>query len=289
MPKTNPPKFPRIGGHVSAAGGYHLAIERAEAIGAETIQIFGATPRGWSAPFPANEAVQKFKERAKNSSVKSVYLHAAYLPNLASPVPAVRSMSIGNLARHLEIAERIGAVGLIFHLGSGKESPKAEAIEQTIKGMREILAKVPGRSFLIMENSAGGGQKLGSFPDDLKALYRGADSPRVKLCFDTAHAFESGFLTDYTSQGIRQALLELDRAVELANLVAIHANDSKTEANSHHDKHENIGEGFIGLKGFKELAKDQRLWTKDWLLEVPGFKGEGPDKKNIDILRGCFR
>ena len=238
--------MPHIGGHVSAAGGLSLAIDRAEAIGAETIQIFGATPRGWSAPLPTADKVREFQERIAKSSVKSVYLHAAYLPNLASPDPITRVKSVANLAAHLKIAETIGAVGLIFHLGSGKEAPKAEALEESIAGMKEVLAKVPGRSFLIMENSAGGGQKLGSMAEDLAALHKGVRSARLKLCFDTAHAFEAGFLTEYTEAGINRALKELDQAVGLENLIVMHANDSMTAADSHHDRHENIGEGYIG-------------------------------------------
>jgi endonuclease IV len=105
---------------------------------------------------------------------------------------------------------------------------------------------------------------------------------------DTAHAFESGIIREYGAPEIKRFIDEWDKAVGLGNIVAIHANDSKTPWNSHNDRHENIGAGHIGLQGFRVLAKEKRLWDKAWLLEVPGFKNEGPDKKNVDILKKCF-
>ena len=110
---------------------------------------------------------------------------------------------------------------------------------------------------------------------------------RVKVCLDTAHAYESGIIK-YDTADIEIFVDKMDKEIGLNNIVAIHANDSKTLWNSHNDRHENIGAGYIGLPGFKALAKEKRLWDKTWLLEVPGFENEGPDKKNVEILKKCF-
>lgn len=279
---------PPLGAHVSAAGGLYKVFDRAEEIGAEAIQIFGASPRSWSAPLPKAEEIKKFEERQKKSPVKDVYLHSSYLVNLASPSASLRAISQKNLAAHLKISESLNARGLIFHLGSGKDLPKEKALSFQAEGMRKVLKDAPGESLLIMENSAGGGQKLGFALSDLKDLLKEASDPRVKICFDTAHAFEAGLCTDYSPSGIKKFWDEWDKIIGIENLVVFHLNDSKTEAHSNHDRHENVGEGFIGLAGFKNLAKEKRLWHCPWLLEVPGFDNSGPDKKNIDILKSCF-
>lgn len=281
--------LPLIGGHVSAAGMLSNAITNGEAIGATCIQLFGSSPRQWFVRIPSPQEAGEFKTRYKNSRIKAVYLHAPYLVNIASPLVEQRKRSVTTLIGHFRIAEMIGANGLIFHLGSGKEMVKEEAITEAVNAMKEIIKAVPGESYLIMENSAGGGQKLAAIPEELGEMVQRVNSPRLKVCFDTAHAFEAGIISDYEPETIKHHIDWWDRAVGLDALVAIHANDSKTAFNSNNDRHENIGEGFIGMSGFKNLAKEKRLHSKHWMLEVPGFAGEGPDAKNVTRLRSCFK
>lgn len=280
--------FPKIGAHVSTAGGLYKAFENAKAIGADCIQIFGASPRMWYAKLPSSDEIKRFKEEEKRSSISPVYLHAPYLINLGTPNADLLSKSIKNLSAHFKIAELIGAAGVIFHIGSSAGMEKEKSIEQVIVALRNVLENVPGKSFLVIENNAGGGEKIGKTIEELAYVFKRISSKRVKICFDTAHAFESGIIKEYRAPEIKKFIDELDKEIGLQNIVAIHANDSKTPWNSHNDRHENIGEGHIGLAGFKELAKEKRLWDKAWLLEVPGFKDEGPDKKNVDILKGVF-
>lgn len=280
--------IPKLGAHVSTAGGLWKAIENAKNIGAQCIQIFGASPRQWEAKMPSESDVKKFKSAAAESDVSPIFLHASYLVNLASPIPELREKSVQSLCAHLEIATKIGATGLIFHMGSGKGIERKKAIELTVKGIKMVLQRVAGSGKLIMENSAGGGDKLGSEPEEMGKIFTGVDSSRVGVCIDTAHAFEAGIIETYTSPKISKFLDEWEGAVRLKNILALHINDSKTGPNSHHDRHENLGEGYIGLSGFKNLAKEKRLRDKAWILEVPGFDGMGPDKRNVDILKGCF-
>lgn len=282
-------KFRRIiGAHVSSAGGLWNAIDRAEAIGASCMQIFGASPRQWAATMPHAKDINRYTARLRASGIEPVFLHAAYLANLASPDTATVKKSIQSLSDHLRIAAMIGARGLVFHLGSGKEMPKERAMTQTVRAMQTILKDVSGAAELIMENSAGGGQKIGATIAEIGELRRRVGSPRVNVCFDTAHAFEAGIIASYTPRNIKEFFDAFDRLIGLDHLAVIHANDSKTLFNSHHDQHENIGEGYIGRKGFLALGKEKRIAHLPFILEVPGFAGGGPDKKNVDRLRSLL-
>jgi len=281
--------MPIIGAHVSAAGGLQKVIERAEKIGAQCIQIFGASPRTFWAKMPSAQDVAEYKAAIKQSGIGPVFLHAAYLVNLASPKADLREKSVKSLSDHLRIAEMLGAQGLIFHIGSGKDMPRAEALQLTLAGIKHILRNVSGRSELIMENTAGGGQKIGRDAAELGWIKKRVGSARVKVCVDTAHAFEAGVITEYTSKNIKKFLDDYEKHVGFKNIAAFHVNDSKTLANSHNDRHENIGQGHIGLAGFKNLARDKRMKNMSWILEVPGFDDNGPDKKNVEILKKCCK
>lgn len=281
-------KRPNLGAHVKAAGGLYRSVENAQAIGAETIQIFGASPRQWRAKTPSKDVVLRFKEEFKNSNIQSVYLHAAYLVNLATSDKDLHKKSVENLAIHFEIANMIGAKGLVFHIGSDKGLNREEALMRVVNGMEQVLKKVSGETLLIMENSSGGGGKIGSDLFEIGKLLKMIKSKRVKICLDTAHAFEAGKIK-YESAEIKKYFDKWEKEIGIDNLVVLHANDSKTAYGSNIDRHENIGEGYIGKTGFKNLVREKRLWNKDWILEVPGFDGKGPDKKNLEILKSCFK
>lgn len=277
-----------IGAHVSAANGLHNCFARAKKIGAESIQIFGASPRQWHVKMPTEDVVKKFKQTQKKSGVGPVFLHASYLVNLGSPNNKIRFGSIGHLASHLEIAKMLGVQGLIFHPGSAKDGSRKKAIESVIRGMKQVLEKVPGTTQLILENTAGGGGKLGGKMEELGKIIKGVDNRRVKACIDTAHGFEAGVFKKFNLQELNAFVKKCDKAFGWKKIVALHINDSKSKSGSHHDIHANIGEGEIGLEGFKNLAKHSKFNKLPWILEVPGFDGNGPDKKNIEILRGLF-
>ncbi len=282
--------MPIIGAHVSAAGGVSEAIKNAKKIGAECMQIFGSSPQQWVAKLPPPEEVKKYKEDLKKSGLGPVFLHSAYLVNLASPEPITAMRSVKSLVDHLKIAEELGAEGLIFHIGSGKGTDKKEAIEEIVLGMKKVLEETKRmKAKLIMENDAGGGGKVGNQLEDIAYIFRKVDSPRVKICLDTAHSFESGLIPEFTAPAIIDFFDKFEKEIGCKNLAVLHINDSKTEAGSHHDRHENIGEGKIGLKGFANLAKEPDVKNLPWSLEVPGFEGMGSDKKNIGILKGIIK
>lgn len=282
---------PLLGAHVSAAGGLWNAIENGERIGAECVQIFGASPRSYAASLPGPEAVEQFKSRLKSSSITSVFQHGAYLPNLGTADVMAMRKSVANLFAHLRIANLIGSGGVIFHVGSPNGGDRKEALERAAAAMKEILKNVTGPAQLIMENS-GSIKKIGGSIEDLAFLFKKVNDSRVKICVDTAHSFEAGLIESYTPAHIKDFFGRWDAAIGIENIVALHINDSKTPYNSQNDKHENLGKGLIGLPGFRALADfacaDKHLPKTSWFLEVPGFDDMGPDKKNMDLLKSCF-
>jgi deoxyribonuclease IV len=264
-----------IGAHVSAAGGVSQALLRAEELGISTIQIFGSSPRQWQVRPVEKKELDRYFSLQEERLVEPVFLHAPYLVNLATDNLEIRDKSIEALSGHLLIAESIKAFGLVFHVGSSAGS-KEKALERTAAGVSEVLQKVPGQTHLIIENSVRGGNKVGISPAEIGFLIQAINSQRVSVCLDTAHAFQSG-LMDYTPDKINRCLGDWEDKLGLDRLSLLHLNDSATEFNSGHDRHANIGEGLIGLDGFRLLAGIAPLNSLPWILETPGFGGEIPD------------
>ncbi|MBT4277389.1 deoxyribonuclease IV [Candidatus Falkowbacteria bacterium] len=278
----------KIGAHVSVAGGLHKAIKNAESIGANTIQIFGSSPRQWRVKLPSKKETDLFKEKIKESNIGPIFLHAPYLVNIATPDDIIRDKSINNLIEQMKIAELIEAEGVIFHIGTRKDLEIKDALKKCSEAIKIILEKVPGKTKLIIENNAGEGTKVGTTPKEIGIIIKQVNSSRVGVCIDTAHSFESGIIDEYTPQKIKSFFDEWEKEIGKNKIIVLHINDSKTLSGSCRDRHENIGEGYIGLQGFKNLAKENRANKLPWILEVPGFSGEGSDKENIKILKSCF-
>jgi deoxyribonuclease-4 len=252
------------------------------------MQIFGASPRSFHAPLPPTEEIDKYRKALEKSPIRAVYLHALYLVNLATADEALFAKSEKSLADHFRIAEALGADGLVFHPGSAKGLTREEALNRQAEALNRIIKAVPGKTKLLVENTAGGGDKLGGPLEDIEYLIKKVSSSRFGVCLDTAHAFEYGLVKQYSEAECSKLFAEFEKKIGLEKLIVIHANDSKTPSASNADRHENIGQGEIGLMGFKNLAKIEKLREKTWLLEVPGFEDEGPDAKNIQILKSCF-
>lgn len=275
---------PRIGAHVKTSGGVGNAVRNALEIGAECLQIFGASPRQWRADLPSQEEIDGFWSGVQEHGLGPVYLHAAYLANLSSGKEDVRETSVESLAAHLRIAEALGGRGLIFHVGSADGMGREAAMDAVEDGVKRVLERAPGSSLLILENAASS-KKLGSRPEEVAELLDRIGSDRLAVCLDTAHACGAGNLD---KDRVAEWCAAWDRSVGLSLVPVLHANDSKAPCGSERDLHENIGEGHLGREGFSNLAADPRLRDKDWILEVPGLAGEGPDKENVDRLKKLF-
>ena len=274
----------RLGAHVSTAGGLSKAIDRAQEIGAETIQRFASSPRAWAFKPPSEDEVLAFREKADTADVSPVFLHASYLVNVGGTADLVEK-SIESLADHMNVAGQLGAAGLIFHGGSHKGVGFDGILDQATAALREVLSKSPPDVWLIIENSAGMGAHIGSSFREIGRLMAAIDSPQIRVCLDTQHCLAAGY-NIVADDGIRAAVDEFDKEIGLSKLVVVHANDSKMELGSGVDRHENIGEGHLGLDGFETIMGHPAFRDVPFLLEVPGFDKKGPDKENVDRLKG---
>jgi deoxyribonuclease-4 len=275
----------KIGAHVSTSGGPASCFDRAEAMGAEAIQMFLTPPQQWrSSKFDAAQ-IEAFRERAAASPIKDVFVHGVYLINLATDDEPNLNRGIGSLKSALTSCSQLGIRGVIFHLGSHKGQGLDAVFDQICRACTNVLEATPDDALLILENSAGAGGNIGSNWGDLGRIIRQVGNPRVKVCIDTQHSYAAGY--DFaTAEGLEVAMSEFEQEVGFDQLVAVHANDSKVELGAGRDRHENIGDGNIGLEGFRRILHHRAFQDVPFLLEVPGFgEAKGPDKPNLDILK----
>lgn len=275
----------KLGAHVSTAGGIQNAIDRGAEIGCETIQIFGSSPQSWAFKPVPPENLQAFKEKREEVGMGPVFFHCIYLINLGNPNPDNVRKGIKSLTDYLNLAAEIEAGGIIFHPGSHKGAGYDAILKQTADSIIEVLENSPEGPWLTLENTAGMGQHIGARFEELGRIIQTVGSPRLKVCLDTQHSFAAGYdLT--TADGLEAAMDEFDREIGLDRLVAVHANDSKQPLGSGIDRHENIGQGHIGIEGFERIMAHPAFQDVPFFLEVPGIEGGGPDKANLDILKG---
>ncbi len=262
-----------IGAHVSTQGGLMQGLVKASEIGAESIQIFTSAPQRWARRNITEEEVLKFTQTSKATLKGPVFIHAPYLINLCSPNENYQ-LSIKTLKEELITAGRIKALGVIVHIGSYKANGLNSSYEYVLSALRNLLKDISPNTNLILENATGK-TKMGNHPSQLGYIIKKVNHPNLKICIDTQHAFASG--CDFRSISTW--------GIPIKDIIVLHVNDSKTEFSSFRDRHENIGEGFIGKSGFTNLIKSQSFENIPWILETPGFANKGPDKQNISILR----
>ena len=278
----------KIGAHVSTAGGISKAVGRGVEIGCEALQIFGSSPQGWAFKPAPGEEVEAFRQEAAEAGMGPVFLHAIYLINLGTPKEDVLAKGVQSLINYMGLASAIGAAGVIVHPGSHGGAGYEAIFPQVVSSIRTVLDHSPEGPVLALENMAGMGQHIGAKFEDLGRILREIDSPRLKVCLDTQHCFAAGY-DMATGEGIDEMIAEFDREVGVSNLLAVHANDSKRPQGSGVDRHDNIGDGFIGEEGFAAIMGNPAFQDAPFLLEVPGFEGKGPDRQNIDILKKLRR
>ena len=272
----------KIGAHVSAAVSLELAFTKAQDIGAECIQFFASPPQQWAFTHHDQAEIERFRDQARNTGIGPNFIHGTYLVNLGTEKPEHLQKSIQWLKYGMGMAEKLGIEGVIFHTGSHKGKGFDEVLPQVVDALKQVLNYVDGSAKLILETSAGGGGSIGRNFEELGKILKAVQNDRVRVCIDVAHTFAAGY--DWRNH-IDDILEEFDREVGLDKLAAFHANDSKMDFESYKDRHANIGEGFLGEGAFNQLLNHPKLKDKPFLLEVPGFDDNGPDKENIDILK----
>ncbi len=273
-----------IGAHVSTAGGLVRALERAEERGAESMQIFNQSPRAWRPTKYSSDDFAAFRERIAESPVKSVYIHAVYLINVASDDAEVRRKSLASLTHALSVGDGIGAGGVIVHPGSGKGQAPEPTFKKLGKAMKAALAGTESCP-LLFENTAGAGFTIGrSFEELARVVEVSGGGPRLGVCLDSCHLLASGYEVSDRS-AFKAVVDDYDRVVGLDRLRALHLNDSKVAFGSNVDRHANLGEGELGEEGIRVFLGERRFKELPVLVEVPGPDGHGPDKEQIDIAK----
>lgn len=274
----------RFGFHISIAGGFSKVVERAHARGCETIQFFSRNPRGWKYSPLKKREVKAFRSSVQSSDLFPIFLHMPYLPNIASSKSKFYKRSIHSIATDLQRAEQLGAQYLIIHIGHRMDSSEDQAMETVSQGINQAFEKVKNGVMLLTENTAGQGTEVGYTFDQIKKIIEGVhDHHRMGVCLDTAHTFEAGYdLSDKNE--IDKTLEKFDQTIGLKRLHLLHLNDSKTPLGSRKDRHWHIGEGYIGLEGFRHLVNHPSLRHLPGIMETPR-KDTVEDLKNMEVIR----
>ena len=269
-----------IGAHLSSSGGIHTAIDRAEAIGAESVQVFTQSPRTWRQTDHDPATFERFRERRAKAGIHGVLCHALYLCNFAAPNDEVYQKSVVALRSTMEIACAIGADGVVLHVGSHLGAGLDKGLERVVPALEQTLALSNDTTWLLMENSAGAGGTIGRSIDELATIFDRLDRhPRLGICLDSCHLYVSGI--DVTDRAALDACLdEVDSTIGLDRLRALHVNDSATPLGSNRDRHANIGEGLLGEELGVFLAHPS-LQGLPAVLETAGPARRGPDANEV--------
>jgi deoxyribonuclease IV len=259
-----------LGAHMSIAGGFRLAIKRAESIHATCLQIFTKSNKQWSAKDLTYNEIEQFKQSVRSSTIiQDVIAHASYLINLGSPDKSIEQKSVHALAVELLRCQALGIPYLVIHPGAHLNSSVKECLDQISDNINIILEENPGDTSILLENTAGQGTTICYTFEHLAIIYNNIfQKERVGFCFDTCHAFAAGY--DFSTPKTYQDMWRLfDKKLGLNNLKVIHVNDSKRELGSNIDRHEHIGKGKIGLSAFKLLFNDKNFFGIPKILETP--------------------
>lgn len=272
----------KLGAHVSVAGGFVKTLEKLEAMGGNTLQIFSASPRIWQFARPNEHDINEFKTEAKKRQIATVYYHASYLINLADTA-RVGQLSRQLLVHELKLGHTMSIRGSIIHLGSYSTNGNNDT--HLCENIARILEKVPDDVLFIVENA--GNRKIGLRIEEIGDIVKSLKDKRVKVCLDTCHLHAAGYSLG-TPKNFENFLDDFDTKVGLERLEVWHLNDSKDPNGSYRDRHENIGEGQVGKDVFAHILNHPRTRKHSMIIETPGFDDRGPDKKNLDILKSLI-
>ena len=271
----------RLGFHISIAGGLSEVVPRAKARGCTAFQIFTSSPSQWARKPIAPEDAAAFRRAVADAGIAPVVVHAIYLLNLSSPSAELRAKSVACLADELKRAEQLGAMGVVFHLGSvGQGGDPAAGVRRLAQSLNEARARASCGLPLVLENSAGAGSLVGGTLDQIaEAVDRAGGAEPMALCLDTAHAFGAGIAV-HEKDGLASAL---GHPLVQKRLAVVHANDSTGEFNCHRDRHWHVGRGSIGAAAFRRIVNHPRLRSVPLIMETPGT--EADDKANMRAMK----
>ncbi|MFX0122851.1 MAG: deoxyribonuclease IV [Candidatus Hodarchaeota archaeon] len=275
---------PRIGAHKSIAKSIDLAVDRGIKSTCECLQIFTRPPRRWEASKLEPEAVQEFIKKSKAANYFDTAIHMPYLPNLASPYDDQFDRSVNVLIEEVKKMVILHIPYVITHLGSPKDQDEVFASKRVAEALNRSLNHIKKPSMILLENSTAKRKKWGNKIEHIEVILSKVEEEKfIGMCFDTAHAFSSGYDIS-TPEGLNEVIDTLEDILGKEKLKMIHINDSKGRLGSGIDHHEHIGKGYIGIKCFRELMQNPRFEKYPMILETPKDDKIG-DKHNLELLR----
>lgn len=289
MAKSNEATRPLLGAHMSIAGEVGEALIRGQQVGCDCIQIFTKSSRQWASKPYSEAEIATFKRNLRETGIKLVIAHDSYLVNLGAPDEALRIKSVKGFIDELERCEALGVPILVAHPGAHVGSGEEQGIKTIAKSIDEAQSQCAGfKTKIALEITAGQGSNLGYTFQQMGQIFDAVtENERLRLCFDTEHAFAAGYDLR-TDEEYEKTFGLLDEHVGLDKIVAFHLNDATKPINSRVDRHQHIGQGFIGLDAFRRLLNDERFFGIPMCLETP----KGPDLKedveNLATLRSLF-
>lgn len=279
----------RLGAHMSISGGVDTAFDRGEQVGCDAMQIFTKNNTQWRAAPLKEKAVARYHQRQAETGITPVVAHASYLLNLASPDDELWHKSIEALIVEVERCEVLHIPYLVIHPGSHMESGEAAGIARIVEALNLAHDRLPDvQAKITLETTAGQGTNLGHHFEHLAAMIAGVEADeRLAVCYDTCHTLAAGY--DFrTPEGCAQVFKEFDESIDLERLTVFHLNDSKQDLGSRRDRHAHIGEGAVGLEGFRHILNDPRFAEIPMLLETPKSKDMHEDVENLARLRALI-
>jgi deoxyribonuclease-4 len=275
-----------FGAHVSVSGGYLPALDYARSVGCECVQIFAKSPRQWRGAVMDPAAAAAFVEARETSGFGPLFTHTAYLINLSTNNTELWEKSVAGLADELVRGAMLGASGVVTHIGNVPDGDREAAARRTAEAILrayELAGEAASGTRLLLENTAGAGSTYGASFEELAASieHTGLAADRLGFCFDTCHAFAQGAALD-TAEGWRETVDAISACLGMERLGLMHLNDCKFERGSRKDRHEWIGDGFIGNAGFEAMVCVPELADVPGVTEMPG---EVPDKDSVNNER----
>jgi deoxyribonuclease-4 len=275
-----------FGSHVSTSGGLDKALQRAVDVGATSGQIFSKNQRQWLAkPLDPGE-VERFHAERERTGIRQMVVHDSYLINMASPKEDLLAKSMAAFQDELERCDELAIRYLVAHPGAHTGSGVDEGIRTFAEALNRIHDTIPdNKALTCLETTAGQGTTLGRTFEELAAIIDLVEAKeRVGVCFDTCHTFAAGY-DIRTAEGVSAVMEEFDRVIGLDRLKVLHLNDSKNPLGSNKDRHDHIGEGMIGIEGFRALVNHPRLAGMPGILETEKDPDGEDDRRNLALLR----
>jgi deoxyribonuclease-4 len=259
----------KLGVHVSISGTIDQAADRAKELELQTFQMFTRNPRGWKFRKLDKDEVKEFRRKVESFNFNPVVSHMPYLPNLSSPKKMIYNKSVKSLIAELDRCETLGIQYAVTHLGSHLGKGADIGLENLVTAINEALSVNKSDVILLLENTAGTKNSMGSsFEDIKKILERVEKKNRAGVCFDTAHAYAAGYDLR-TPHGVNDTITKFDSILGIELLKVVHLNDSQVGLGSGRDRHEHIGMGYIGDEGFRALLKHESVRQLPFILETP--------------------